>query len=69
MKTRLAILVCWLFAGLSGRAHVGSPDVFFEGRAGVQAVRVIIRPPPTLPGIAQVDVRVTGGDTDRKSVV
>ena len=61
MKTRLAILVCWLFAGLTARAHVGSPDVFFEGQAGVHAVRVIIRPPPTLPGIAQVDVRVTGG--------
>lgn len=68
MKARLAILVCWLCAGLSGRAHVGSPNVFFEGRAGTLAVRVIIRPPPTLPGIAQVDVRVTGDDATAVTV-
>jgi hypothetical protein len=42
------------------RAHVGSPNVFFEGKAGTHSVRVMIRPPPTLPGMAQVDVRVEG---------
>ena len=42
------------------RAHVGSPNVFFEGQAGPYPVRVIIRPPAVLPGVAQVDVRVDG---------
>jgi hypothetical protein len=42
------------------RAHVGSPNVFFEGQAGPYPVRVIIRPPAVLPGAAQVDVRVDG---------
>jgi hypothetical protein len=43
------------------RAHVGSPNVFFEGQAGPHPLRVIIRPPATLPGVAQADVRVTAG--------
>jgi hypothetical protein len=42
-------------------AHIGSPNVFFEGRAGEYGVRVAIRPPAVLPGSAQVDVRVDGG--------
>jgi len=41
-------------------AHVGSPNVFFEGQAGPYPIRVIIRPPAVLPGTAQVDVRVDG---------
>lgn len=49
----------WLLVlPLAAHAHVGSPNVFFEGSAGPHPVRVIIRPPATLPGIAQVDVRV-----------
>ncbi len=59
MKTLLFTLC--LLLPLCARAHVGSPNVFFEGRAGPHAVRVIIRPPATLPGIAQADVRVEGG--------
>ncbi len=50
---------------LGARAHIGSPNVFFEGNAGPHPVRVIIRPPATLPGVAQVDVRVgTDGVSD-----
>src|SRR4051794_22481554 len=30
-------------------AHIGSPNVFFEGKAGAYAVRVAIRPPAVLP--------------------
>ncbi len=44
-------------------AHVGSPNVFFEGQAGPYPVRVIIRPPAVLPGAAQVDVRVEGASS------
>ena len=52
------LLALSFFFPLIARAHVGSPNVFFEGKAGPHPVRVIIRPPATLPGIAQVDVRV-----------
>jgi hypothetical protein len=51
-------LVLWYVATLPSSAHVGSPNVFFEGQAGPYPVRVMIRPPAVLPGIAQTDVRV-----------
>ena len=57
-----------LMLPLLARAHVGSPNVFFEGKAGPHPVRVIIRPPASLPGIAQVDVRVTDDDIARVTV-
>lgn len=38
-------------------AHVGSPEVFFSGRAGPYDIRVIVRPPDVVPGIARVTVR------------
>lgn len=46
-------------------AHVGSPDTFFEGRAGAYPVRVIIRSPPVIPARAEIIVRVTGGGVHR----
>jgi len=52
---RLAGVVC---IALVVSAHVGSPDVFFTGRAGPYDVRVIIRPPEVVPGIARVTVHV-----------
>lgn len=39
-------------------AHVGSPNVFFEGHAGDYSVYAVVRPPAALPGAAQVSVRV-----------
>lgn len=42
---------------LSG--HVGSPNVFFAGKTGPYDVRVTIRPPDVVPGVAQVTVRTT----------
>jgi hypothetical protein len=58
---RLA-LILWCLLPLLAAAHVGSPNVFFEGPAGPYAVRVIIRPPAVLPGIAQIDVRAEGAN-------
>lgn len=62
MKTLLA---CVLMLPLMASAHVGSPNVFFEGKAGPYPLRVIIRPPAALPGIAQADVRVNDGSAER----
>ncbi len=55
MKTLFFLLLL----ALSASAHIGSPNVFYEGHAGPHAVRVVIRPPAALPGMAQVDVRVS----------
>jgi hypothetical protein len=49
-------------------AHVGSPDVYFEGTAGPYHLLVTINPPAMVPGIAQVQVRVTSGTVSSISV-
>jgi hypothetical protein len=43
---------------LLAAAHVGSPDTYFEGAAGPYPVRVIVRTPGVVPGLAQITVRV-----------
>ena len=43
---------------LVASAHVGSPDTYFEGAAGPYAVRVIVRSPGVVPGLAQITVRL-----------
>ncbi len=41
-------------------AHVGSSNAYFEGMAGPYPVRVIVRTPGVIPGLAQISVRSTG---------
>ncbi len=57
-RTRVCLLlgVAAFGSGLL-RAHVGSPDVFFQGKAGPYPVLVSIRPPEVIPGIARIEVR------------
>jgi hypothetical protein len=38
-------------------AHVGSPDVYLEGNAGPYRLFVTVRPPLTIPGVAEIEVR------------
>ena len=38
-------------------AHVGSPDVYFQGQAGPYPITVIVRTPGVIPGIAVIEVR------------
>jgi hypothetical protein len=40
---------CW--------AHVGSPDVYFQGQAGPYPLTVTVRTPGVIPGIAVIEVR------------
>ena len=49
-------------------AHVGSPNVFFDGQAGPHPVRVIVRPPDVVPGVAEITVRLKEGTADRVTV-
>ena len=49
----------------SANAHIGSPNVFFEGAAGPYPARVIVKPPGVVPGLAEIHVRVLTGVVDR----
>ena len=68
MKRGGIILLAVLFP-LMAWAHVGSPNVFYEGKAGPYLVRVVIRPPSVVPGLAEINVRVPGGESGLKVTV
>jgi hypothetical protein len=55
MKSVIAFLV---MLSLAAQAHVGSPNVLFDGAAGAYPVHVIIRPPNVIPGIAEITIRI-----------
>jgi hypothetical protein len=48
-------------AALLSAAHIGSPDTIFEGQAGPYPIRVVVRTPGVVPGLADIVIRVTGG--------
>jgi hypothetical protein len=48
----LALLQPW-----TACAHVGSPDVFFDGQIGPYPAHITIRMPSVVPGQAQIEVR------------
>ncbi len=54
---------------LAAEAHIGSPNVFFEGKAGEYFVCVVIRPAQVVPGLAEISVRVPGGPVERVTVL
>ena len=56
-------------AGAVASAHVGTSNAYFDGAAGPYGVRVIVRTPGVIPGLAQVTVRVLdGGGVERVTV-
>jgi hypothetical protein len=54
-------LLILFLAVIPARAHVGSPNVFYDGDAGPYPVRVIVRPPVVIPGLAEITVRLRDG--------
>lgn len=56
LRFLLAIFLLGLFAARA-QAHIGSPDVFFDGKIGPYPAKVTIRVPPVVPGRAEIDVR------------
>jgi len=54
---RLLAMAGVLGGALLLSAHIGSPNVFFSGKAGPYDIRVLVRPPEVVPGIARVTVR------------
>src|SRR3954453_10300515 len=69
MFNRLRILLPLALICVSARAHVGSPNIFFEGDAGPYPVRVMIRPPRVVPGLAEISVRVKTNGISKVSVL
>jgi hypothetical protein len=59
----------WLACVAMAHAHVGSPDVFYQGKAGPYAVMVTIRPPAVIPGVAEVEIRIPGDGVRQVRVV
>lgn len=50
-------------------AHIGDQNVFFEGQAGPYPVRVVVRPPGVIPGLAEISVRVPTSGVERVTVL
>ncbi len=58
-----------LFAAAPLGAHVGSPDVFYEGLAGPYHLFVTVRVPQVIPGVAEIQVRAESKDVHSIQVV
>lgn len=67
MKRVIVILVV-LFAARA-EAHIGSPDVFFEGDAGPYRLFVTVRVPQVIPGVATIEIRSSSPDLETLAVV
>jgi hypothetical protein len=68
-RRTIGILVLILMTALSGGAHVGSSDVFFEGDAGPYHIYVTVRVPQVIPGIAEIQVRSAANDVEKIEIV
>ena len=70
LRTQLfAVLILLLAPVLPASAHVGSPDVFYEGSAGPYRLVVTVRVPQVIPGVAEIQIRCESGDARAIRVV
>src|SRR5262245_37614647 len=56
-----ALLFAILFLAFNAEAHVGSPNIFFDGMIGPYPARVTVRMPGVVPGRAEISARVESG--------
>ncbi len=63
----VAALAAALFFATPALAHVGSPDVFYEGNAGPYHLFVSVMVPQVIPGVAQIDIRSESNDVSQVS--
>ncbi len=68
-RLSLLALAIILFAAAPLGAHVGSPDVFYEGLAGPYHLFVTVRVPQVIPGVAEIEVRSESKDVNSIQVV
>lgn len=71
MKQRLLQLLAFIGAllPLTAAAHIGSLNVVYESQAPPVPVRVLIRPPGVVPGLASIDIRVLTNGVKRVTVL
>src|ERR1051326_2014801 len=50
-------------------AHVGSPDIYFDGSAGPYRLAVTIRTPQVIPGVAEIEIRSETPGVSRIEIV
>ena len=58
---KLFTLAFLLLLATAAAAHVGSPDVYFEGEAGPYRMLVVIRMPAVVPGVAEIEIHALSG--------
>ncbi len=69
LRFRRTLLSFCCLLPLLARAHIGDQNVFFDGQAGPYPVRVVIRPPGVIPGLAEISVRVETNRVQRVTVL
>jgi hypothetical protein len=65
----LLVAIALVLAPAPAAAHVGSPDVFFEGDAGPYRLFVSIRTPDVIPGVATIEIRAASSGIREITVV
>lgn len=69
MRLNRLLVLLWLLLPLGAQAHIGSPTVVYESHPPQVPVRVIIRPPGVVPGLATIDVRALTNGVRRVTVL
>src|SRR5436190_276105 len=69
LKTPRIVALLFLLTAYTVLGHIGSPDVYYEGNAGPYPIRVVVRPPGVVPGLAEINVRLLDGHGDRVTVL
>ena len=70
LQTRAFLfLIFFLLTAATAFAHVGSPDIFYDGQAGPYRLLVTIRTPSVIPGIAEIEVRSAANDVTTVHIV
>jgi hypothetical protein len=65
----LALALLLLITAFPLAAHVGSPDVYYEGDAGPYHLFVTVVLPQVIPGVAEIQVRAESGDVHSIQIV
>jgi len=63
------VLMLAFACAVSVSAHVGSPDVYYEGDAGPYRLFVTVRMPQVIPGVAEIQVRSASNDVHAVEIV
>src|SRR5207245_7298932 len=63
------LVAAFVLAPRAASAHIGSPDVFLDARAGPYRVLVTVRPPRAIPGVADVEVLSPANELTRVQIV